>query len=51
MQTATTNSGVKLPHGTPVTAAKAPDIASASIPETLAALHVDPEAGLTPAEA
>ena len=50
LQTATTNSGVKPPHGTPVTAAKAPDIASASIPETLAALHVDLETGLTPAE-
>jgi H+-transporting ATPase len=35
----------------PATTAKAPDIASASIPDTLAALHVDPETGLTRAEA
>ena len=27
-----------------------PDIASASVPDTLAALHVDPDAGLTHAE-
>ena len=30
--------------------AKAPDIASASVPDTLAALHVDPDTGLTHAE-
>ena len=30
--------------------AKAPDIASASIPDTLAALHVNPDTGLTHAE-
>jgi H+-transporting ATPase len=30
--------------------AKAPDIASVPVPDTLAALHVDPEAGLTHAE-
>jgi hypothetical protein len=30
----------------PATTAKAPDIASVSIPDTLAALHVDPETGL-----
>jgi len=30
---------------------KEPDIASASAPDTLAALHVDPEAGLTHVEA
>jgi plasma-membrane proton-efflux P-type ATPase len=34
---------------TPPTA-EPPDIAAASVPDTLAALHVDPEAGLTPAE-
>jgi len=31
-------------------AANAPDIASASVPDTLAALHVNPETGLTPGE-
>ena len=51
MQTATTNFGPKLPRAMPATTAKAPDIASASIPDTLAALHVDPETGLTRAEA
>jgi plasma-membrane proton-efflux P-type ATPase len=30
--------------------AKPPDIASASVPDTLAALHVNPDTGLTPAE-
>jgi hypothetical protein len=30
--------------------AKPPDIASASVPDTLAALHVNPETGLTHAE-
>ncbi len=30
--------------------AKPPDIASASIPDTLAALHVNPDTGLTEAE-
>src|SRR5580704_6301399 len=30
--------------------AKLPDIASASVPDTLAALHVNPDTGLTPAE-
>ena len=30
--------------------AKPPDIASASVPDTLAALHVNPDAGLTHAE-
>jgi H+-transporting ATPase len=29
---------------------KGPDIASASLPATLAALHVNPEIGLTPGE-
>ena len=37
------------PQATPANA-KAPDIASASIPDTLAALHVDPGTGLTHAE-
>ena len=32
------------------TGVKAPDIASASVPDTLAALHVDPDGGLTQAE-
>src|SRR5580692_9941195 len=31
-------------------AVRAPDIASASVPDTLAALHVNPDTGLTPAE-
>ena len=30
---------------------KGPDISSASVPDTLAAVHVDPEAGLTRGEA
>ena len=30
--------------------AKPPDIASASVPDALAALHVNPDTGLTPAE-
>jgi H+-transporting ATPase len=30
--------------------AKPPDIGSASVPDTLASLHVDPDTGLTPAE-
>src|ERR1035437_5972413 len=30
--------------------AKPPDIASASVPDTLAALHVNPDTGLRPAE-
>ena len=30
--------------------AKPPDIASASVPDTLAALHVNPDTGLTNAE-
>ena len=37
------------PGSMPATA-KAPDIASASVPDTLAALHVNPETGLTHAE-
>ena len=42
MQTVTGKSGVG--NG------KAPDIASASVPDTLAALHVNPDSGLTHAE-
>ena len=51
MQTGAPNSEAKLPHAAPETAAKAPDIASSSIPDTLAALHADAETGLTRAEA
>ena len=51
MQTVATNSGGALPRATPAAAAKAPAIASASISDTLTALHVDPEKGLTRAEA
>lgn len=51
MRTATTNSGQKLARATPAVASKVPDIASASIPDTLAALDVAPETGLTRAEA
>ena len=43
-------SGVEIPRSKPSTG-KGPDIASASIPDTLAALHVNPETGLTRAEA
>ena len=50
MRMATTNSGLRLPLATPETTAKAPNIAAASVPDTLAALHVDPDIGLTPAE-
>ncbi len=51
MQSAKTNSGVEPPRVKPVADVKAPDIASASIADTLAALHVAPETGLTRAEA
>ena len=47
MQDVTTN---VVPGGS-ATAAKAPDIATASVPDTLAALHVNPDTGLTHAEA
>ena len=47
METPITSSGVKPPPATPAATAKAPDIASASIPDTLAALHVNAESGLT----
>jgi len=50
MQTAATNSGATLPRPVPAAPVKVPGIASASIPETLTALHVDPETGLTRAE-
>jgi magnesium-transporting ATPase (P-type) len=50
MQTIIRESGVKIPRSMPSTA-KAPDIASASVPDMLAALHVNPETGLTRAEA
>ena len=45
------NSGAKPPHPRPEAASGTPAIASASIPDTLAALKVDPEIGLTHAEA
>jgi H+-transporting ATPase len=50
LQSATTNSVVKALRATPAATAMAPDIASASIPDTLSALHVDPNAGLVRAE-
>lgn len=49
MQTATKNTGVDSPQLKPA-AAKVPDIASASIPDTLATLQVSPETGLTRTE-
>jgi H+-transporting ATPase len=49
MQTATNKPGTKPPRATPGTA-KAPEIASASVPDTLAALHVNPATGLTHGE-
>src|SRR5678815_2412313 len=51
LQTGAPNSGAKVPRAAPASAAEAPDIASASIPDTLAALHADAETGLTRAEA
>lgn len=50
MQTVIPNSRAVLPRAMPATDVKAPGVASASIPDTLAALHVDPETGLTRAE-
>ena len=50
MQSANMNSGVEPPGVKPVADVKASDIASASIPDTLTALDVDPETGLTRAE-
>jgi H+-transporting ATPase len=49
MLTATEKSEAKPPGSTPAPA-KAPEIASASVPDTLKALHVDPEKGLTHGE-
>ena len=49
MQTAATKSETKPSSSMPATA-KAPDIASASVPDTLAALQVNPETGLTRGE-
>ena len=50
MQTTTKKSGTESPQLMPASA-NVPDIASASVPATLAALHVNPETGLTRAEA
>ena len=49
MQTATKKSEGE-PPGLMLATAKAPEIASASVPHTLAALHVNPETGLTQGE-
>ena len=49
MQTITKKSVVESPSSKPTTA-KEPDIASVSVPDTLAALHMNPETGLTHAE-
>jgi H+-transporting ATPase len=49
MQTVTKKSVVESPSSKPTTA-KEPDIASVPVPDTLAALHMDPETGLTHAE-
>ena len=49
MQTTTDKSETKPPRLMPATD-KAPEIASASVPDTLKALHVDPEKGLTHGE-
>jgi len=46
MQTVTKKSVVESPSSKPTTA-KEPDIASVPVPDTLAALHMDPETGLT----
>src|SRR5665213_550382 len=51
LQSAANNSSVEHQRVKSAADVKAPDIASASIPETLAALDVDPETGLTRAEA
>ncbi len=51
LRSAKMNSGVEPPRAQPVADVKASDIASASIPDTLAALDVDSETGLTRAEA
>ena len=49
LQSTATNSQQKLSPAIPATTANAPDIAVASIPDTLAALHVVPETGLSSA--
>ena len=49
MQTVTKKSVVENPSSKPTTA-KEPDIASVPVPDTLAALHMNPETGLTHAE-
>ena len=49
MQTVTNKSVVESPSSKPTTA-KEPDIASVPVPDTLAALHMNPETGLTHAE-
>jgi H+-transporting ATPase len=49
MQTATNKPGTKPPRATPGIA-KVPEIASAPVPDTLAALHVNPATGLTHGE-
>jgi hypothetical protein len=49
MQTVTKKSVVESPSSKPTTA-KEPDIASVPVPDTLAALHMNPETGLTHAE-
>src|ERR1039457_5076531 len=49
MQTATKKSGVEAPRSTPASG-KVPDIVSASVPESLTTLRVNPETGLTRTE-
>jgi len=49
MQTVTKKSAVES-HPSKPTTAKEPDIASVPVPDTLAALHVNPATGLTHAE-
>jgi len=49
MQSVTNKSDVQTPRAKPSTG-KEPDIASASVPDTLTLLHVNPETGLTRAE-
>ena len=49
MQPATETPGIESPRVVPAPA-KAPDVASASVPDTLAILHVNPDTGLTHAE-
>jgi hypothetical protein len=49
VQTVRKKSAVESPPSKSTTA-KEPDIASASVPDTVAALHVNPDTGLTHAE-